>query len=290
MTVFQVGRAPAIILAALFLPQLLPLPLPLPLLPPFPLAGQWTATCRLRPFRSRIYRPCLTSPVIPLIANQSTTPSFPQAASTSALTGSSLSSSNTNVRRPNSPALPSLDSVFRLRVSTLHHVPKVARDAWGHVFGEAVQAIVLDPSKEEVWVKFFMLAKCILTNPPRGGRCHWRDTQKCVQARIAKWRAGEFMYLWESVVEDTTQLNRRLQKRRFKTPPSDESVRSANARRARRAVVVNTGKLFNLSRQTASLRPQVKCWMRCYRSTLNLVLHQSLLILSHPQSKLSVLT
>ena len=97
----------------------------------------------------------VTSPVIPLIENQSTTP---QAASTSALTGSSLSSSNTNVRRPNSPALPSLDSVFRLRVSTLHHVPKVARDAWGHVFGEAVQAIVLDPSKEEVWVKFFMLA------------------------------------------------------------------------------------------------------------------------------------
>ena len=44
------------------------------------------------------------------------------------------------------------------------------------------------------------------------------------------------MYLWESVVEDTTQLNRHLQKRRFKTPPSDESVRSANARRARRAV------------------------------------------------------
>ena len=43
-------------------------------------------------------------------------------------------------------------------------------------------------------------------------------------------------YLWERVVEDNTQLNRRLQKRRFKTPPSDESVRSANARRARRAV------------------------------------------------------
>ena len=41
------------------------------------------------------------------------------------------------------------------------------------------------------------------------------------------------MYLWERVVEDNTQLNRRLQKRRFKTPPSDES---ANARRARSAV------------------------------------------------------
>ena len=140
-----------------------------------------------------------------------------------------------NVRRPNSPALPSLDSIFRLRVSTLHHVPKAARNAWVHVFGEAVQAICLDPSSEEVWVKFFMLAKCILAKPPRGGRCHWPVTQKCVQARLAKWRTGEVMYLWERVIEDNTQLNRRLQKLSFKTP-SNESLRSANARRARRAV------------------------------------------------------
>ena len=140
-----------------------------------------------------------------------------------------------NIRRPNSPVIPLLDSVFRLRVSTLHHVPKAARDAWAHVFGEVVQTICLNPSSEEVWVKFLMLAKCILANPPRGGRCRWRDTQKGVQARLAKWRAEEIVYLWERVIEDNTQLNRRLQKRNLKSP-SNESVRSANAHRARHAV------------------------------------------------------
>ena len=161
--------------------------------PPPPPPPSRTMDRDLSPTPASTVNMSVTSPVVSLITNQSPIPTSPQAAPTSALTGSSSSSSNTNVRRPNSPALPSLDSVFRLRVSTLHHVPKVARDAWGHVFGEAVQAICLDLSSEEAWVKFFMLAKCILANPPRGGRCHWRDTQKCVQARIAKWRAGEFM-------------------------------------------------------------------------------------------------
>ena len=151
------------------------------------------------------------------------------AASTSALIGRFSNSRSMNVRHPNSPAIPSLDSVFRLRVLTLHHVPKVVRDVWVYVFGESVQTICLDPSGEEVWVKFFMLDKCILANPPRGGRCHWQDTQKCDQAQLAQWRAGEIMYLWERVIEDNTQLNRHLQKHNFKSP-SNESVQSANAR------------------------------------------------------------
>ena len=114
------------------------------------------------------------------------------AAPTFTLTGRFSNSSSMNITRPNSPTIPLLDSAFCLRVSTLHHVPKAARDAWAHVFVEAVQAICLDPSSEEVWVKFFMLAKCILANPPRGGgQCHWWDTQKCIQAQLAKWwRAG----------------------------------------------------------------------------------------------------
>ena len=46
------------------------------------------------------------------------------------------------------------------------------------------------------WMKFFLLARCILASPPRGGRSHLRDTLKLVQARITKWRSGGWLSLW----------------------------------------------------------------------------------------------
>ena len=122
------------------------------------------------------------SPPVPLVGVVPPIPlsSSSQQASSSALTG------NGPCDLPLvEPVLPSLDHIFQLRIPTLHHVPKAARVAWARVFGEAVWAICSEPTSEVVWVKFFMLAKCILANPPRGGRRHWRDTQKCIQARIA---------------------------------------------------------------------------------------------------------
>ena len=48
----------------------------------------------------------------------------------------------TNISAP----LPSLNTVLQLRISTLHHISKVARVAWTGVFGEALHAICSDPS------------------------------------------------------------------------------------------------------------------------------------------------
>ena len=85
-------------------------------------------------------------------------------------------------------ALPSLDSILRMRVSTLHHVPKGARDAWAGIVGDVLWSICSDPTDVVSWVKFVMLARCILTTPARGGRSHWHETLKAVCSRIAKWR------------------------------------------------------------------------------------------------------
>ena len=74
-----------------------------------------------------------------------------------------------------------------------------------------------------------MLARCILANPSRGGRSHWRDTQKAVKTRIAKWKAGQLSELWDGILAENNRLNNLIQKRSNSPVP-------ANIHRARRAV------------------------------------------------------
>ena len=73
--------------------------------------------------------------------------------------------------------LPTLDSILRVRLSTLQHVPKGARDAWAGLIAEQCSSIGQDPSNPHAWWKFFMLPRCILANPTRGERTQLRITQ-----------------------------------------------------------------------------------------------------------------
>ena len=135
-----------------------------------------------------------------VIAPAQPAPSVPTAPSNSGLCSvlPGCSASPVDVQgSPISPPLPSIETVLRVRVPTLRHVPKVSRDAWAGVVGDICQKIVSDPTDLGSWVKLFMLARCILANPSRGGRSHWRDTQKAVRTRIAKWRAGQLSELWD---------------------------------------------------------------------------------------------
>ena len=77
-----------------------------------------------------------------------------------------------------------------------------------------------------------MLAKCVLANPPRGGRSHLRDTLKLVQSRIQRWKEGDLLGLWS---EASAGLRARSTRSKAKTA-SAESLRRSNATRARRAV------------------------------------------------------
>ena len=139
---------------------------------------------------------------------------------------------------PNSPttltvnSLPSMDSIFAVRLSTLQHVPKGARDSWAALLAELCSSICQDPSNLCAWQKLFMLPRCILANPTRGGRTQWRVTQELVKSRIRRWLAGDFAQLWEDVLAE----HERYAHKNLKKTISPESLRKANAQRARRAV------------------------------------------------------
>ena len=128
--------------------------------------------------------------------------------------------------------LPTLDSILRVRLSTLQHVPKEARDAWAGLIADQCSTIVQDPSNLHAWRKFFMLPRCILANPTRGGRTQWRITQVLVKTWIRRWLAGEFMELWNDVLAEEERHARKNGKK--KTPL--ETLRKSNARRARQAM------------------------------------------------------
>ncbi len=129
-------------------------------------------------------------------------------------------------------ALPALDSINAVRVPTLQHVPKGARDAWARVVGEALQGIISDPTDINVWKKWFLLPRCILANPVRGGRSHWGETLKTIRVRIKRWRAGEFFALWSEVLVVKDRQSRRRKPQKL----SPDQLRRANARRACRAM------------------------------------------------------
>ena len=159
----------------------------------------------------------------------SPTPASAEPSSTSSRM-SSAPSAGTPGSLSSSQPLPSLESVLRLRVSTLRHVPKASRDAWAGVLREVCRTVVSDPSNVDSWVKLFMLARCILANPSRGGHSHWRDIRKAVNTRLTKWRAGQLSELWDDVLEENNHLNRNQSQKHM------NSSATANINRARRAV------------------------------------------------------
>ena len=128
--------------------------------------------------------------------------------------------------------LPSLNTITSMKVPTLQHVPKGARDAWARVVGEALEDLVSQPASIDVWSLWFMLPRCILYNPPRGGRSHWTEKLKIIRGRIKRWRDGDHLGLWHEVLEMQDKLSGRRRPKKI----SPESMRSANARRARRAM------------------------------------------------------
>ena len=128
--------------------------------------------------------------------------------------------------------LPSLNSIFQAKLPTLRHVPKGARSEWARVVSGVSAGITSQPMNVTKWKLFFMLPRCILANPARGGRSHWREVLETVRCRIRRWRQGAFSELWAEVEEEESRLSRRRKPRIV----SEESLRASNVRRAKRAV------------------------------------------------------
>ena len=107
------------------------------------------------------------------------------------------------------PSLPSLLTINRLKVPTLQHIPKAARSCWAFLVKDVLQEILSDPSGLVGWTKWFMLPRCILASPARGGRSHWGDALKSVRSRIKRWRSGDFLGLWDEALGGHARLDRK---------------------------------------------------------------------------------
>ena len=144
------------------------------------------------------------------------------------------------------PNLPTLESVLGTHISTLHHVPKGARDSWAASLNTSISSIVANPSDSSLWLKLLMLAKCILASPAFGHRLRWREILKLVKSRLRRWADGEYLDLWSEAVENSQAASHR------KRPLN---IVKQNANRVLRATQnANTAKLSSLSPQKE--RPQ----------------------------------
>ena len=132
-------------------------------------------------------------------------------------------------------ALLLLDSILCVRVPTLQHIPKAARDSWVFVLSDALSAVVSNHFPVSCWCKLLMLAICVLANPPRWVHSHWRDTLKLVQSRIQKWKEDWLIGLWDDVRASIRGLVACTARVRS-NPTSAEHCRHCNARRAPWAV------------------------------------------------------
>ena len=81
-------------------------------------------------------------------------------------------------------------------------------------------------------MKLFMLARCILANPSRGGCSHWREIQRTV------WKEGKFNVLWDDVLAANRQLTQHLTRPHPNSPSNTPSSvpNPQQVRRARRAI------------------------------------------------------
>ena len=79
-----------------------------------------------------------------------------------------------------------------------------------------------------------MLPRCILANPVNGDRLHWHEILKLIRSRISSWQSGDISGLWSDFLasEGNTNRCRHVPKKASNL----DSLRAANARRARRAV------------------------------------------------------
>ena len=88
--------------------------------------------------------------------------------------------------------LPTFDSVCKLPVRTVRHIPVKDRLAFALALCSALWSALHDNS-EDACLKVFMLPKCRLLAPKRGGRHH---TPVPISHLCAQWAKGEFSALW----------------------------------------------------------------------------------------------
>ena len=204
--------------------------LPIPSYPPIPPPS---TSFPIEPAPSSASLPIHFSPSIPPPSTSLTISALQSPACSSEPAHQPLDQASASSPPSLSQHLPSWDSIVALRCSTLHHVPKGARDDWADLLTGTLSTIVENPSNVDKWGKLFLWPRCVLTNPSRGDRLGWRELLTIVRQRIRRWHSGDVVGLWEEAVASVSAKPNRGSRSRRETKA--EALQASNVRRAKLA-------------------------------------------------------
>ena len=122
--------------------------------------------------------------------------------------------------------LPSWDSIFALRCSTLQHV----RDVWADLITGVFSAIVDNPSNSD---NCSFSYQDVSANPSNGDTLGWRELLTIVRRRIRRWQSGDIVALWGEAVASVSAKSHRGSRGRREMKP--EALQASNVRRAKLA-------------------------------------------------------
>ncbi|KAL5515630.1 hypothetical protein EMCRGX_G000825 [Ephydatia muelleri] len=98
--------------------------------------------------------------------------------------------------------LPSFEEVCSLRCATVHHIPQKARPAFARALSETLSTIC-QLNTEEVWLKLFMLPKCVLRASHCGGSRH---KPLSIEELCRQWSDGQSASLWRYASEHARKV------------------------------------------------------------------------------------
>ena len=96
-----------------------------------------------------------------------------------------------------SASLPLLSTVQTSWIPTVRYVPIALRNEWSQILTTALENCVKYPFKVDHWTLLFMLPKCVLRAPSRGGTRHASANFNAIRDRIKRWKNGEVDVLWK---------------------------------------------------------------------------------------------
>jgi hypothetical protein len=129
---------------------------------------------------------------------------------------------------PPQPApLPSLDVICGTRVATYRYAPKAVRNELSALVPSAYQKVLEDPNNVTSWAYTFLLPKCVLFIPSKGGKGRLKNKVGVIRQRIRSWKEGRQLELWK----EATTLPRGKQK-----PPPTATQAETNTRRTTKLV------------------------------------------------------
>ena len=115
---------------------------------------------------------------------------------------------------PDQQHLPLMIDLQSTQVPTLKWCPKAARGEFARELASLCHQVAAQPEQVRNWTLQAMFVRCILPagRGPRAGDAY--SQARLVRERLRRWRAGEFLQLWDEAVELTRERPRQGRQRR----------------------------------------------------------------------------